>query len=139
MNTEAWRFFHDGAIEQIKGEVPGSIVLKIGISYLRRMFSSEGDGFFVRLGGCTRFDFAKYDGNSYFPVISTLLDIEAEEPERLSVRLTDPLVIVCESGLLTLAYEDIEITLDSGESLTIEQLAEASKTYWRELAPRTSQ
>jgi len=40
-------------------------------------------------------------------------------------------------GVLRLAYESASLSLDSGEAITVEQLAEASKGYWDDWSARS--
>jgi len=126
MNADVWGIFHDGVIERIDGSIPGLVVLHLNVPYLRQMFNGQGNGFKVSLSGCTKLEYTEYDDAP----TSDLLEIGAKQPEVLYVTSTDPLVLDCAMGTLGLAYEAIEITLDSGEPVSYEELAAACEKYW---------
>jgi hypothetical protein len=126
MNPDIWGVFHDGSIEAITGSVPGVVELRIDIEYLRDMFDGGGTHFRVRLGGCSRFEYREYDAQatSDFGVIAS------KEPEVLSVYRLDPLVLDCREGELELAYDSMEVFLDTGAPLTEKHLRDACERYW---------
>lgn len=128
MQPGFWGFFHDGHIRKIEGHVPGDLVVRVGVLYLREMFPGVGAGFTVHLLGCTLFEFQEYDEAP----TSDLREIESREPELLYVEPSDPVSIDCATGRLTLRYELARVFLDSGESITYEDLQAASTRYWEE-------
>ena len=123
-----WNCFHDGVIERITGRVPGDITFYVDIAYLRNRFAGSGGSFRVTLSECTRFEYEAYDEKS----INDLAEIERLEPMVLSVETEEPLVINCVMGTLRLAYGSALIATDSGQSVSAEELKEASCGYWAE-------
>ncbi len=133
MNRDVWGFFHDAEIEKIRGVIPGEITLDLKISYLRRMFDGEGTGFRAKLHDCSQFEYCEFGQQP----TSDFRTIEASETWILYVHSTDPLVLDCTTGTLTLEYQSMEISLDSGESVTYEALREACERYWDDWSGKT--
>jgi hypothetical protein len=121
-----WQYLHDGSIERIDGAVPGDLVVRVSIEYLRAQFAGAGDGFDIALHGCTRFEFEPYGGVP----CDDLAAIAAMDVEILSRADEMPLTIACVTGVLRLDYAAAAIRLDTGEPVTIEQLVQASDAYW---------
>ena len=135
--------FHDGTVVQLDGRVPGDLVLRIEIPYLREMFGEGGDAFDVHLEDCSQVEYAEYGE----PPATDLRHIAARQPEILSVASTpspvssppiavEPahevgLVLNCAMGTLTLAYRRLRISLDTGEAVAHDRLVAAAAHYWR--------
>jgi hypothetical protein len=132
MNPDTWEVFHDGIISKIEGSMPGDLSIHIEITYLREMFPGEGKGFIVTLKNCSSFEYEEYlvEGRVEIP-IKDMVIIAQKKPILLYVDCTDPVVIDCAIGTLRIEYMTAESSLDSGESVSDEQLIEASKSYWK--------
>jgi hypothetical protein len=127
MEADFWGLLHDGGIESIVGEVPGTISLEVSIRYLRQQFSGDGTGFRIVLSGCGHFVYQEYDSTP----VESFDEIVGLEPEILGLeRGTHPVIVNCVMGSLTMSYEHASIYLDSGDEVSFDELAAASKQYW---------
>ena len=131
-STAIWGFLHDGSLGRADGAVPGDVTLHISIPYLRKAFDPAGDGFILKLIGCGKFELAGDDG----AVISDLGQIAACSLEILSIESESPLSIYTTHGTLVLSYHSLEIALDTGQSLTVTDLDQASASYWQAWSER---
>ena len=135
MKREFWGFFHDGVIDRISGSVPGDVIVKIEIEYLRQMFEGDGDGFNVSLTACSKIEYTAYDRAP----TTDMQEIASSEPEILYVNETEPEVILdCAIGRLVLNYADARVSLDSGQQVTRRQLEQATKKYWNDARERNA-
>ena len=133
MNRDIWGVFHDGVLKLIDGTVPGTLRLEIEIGYLRGMFSEPGNRFFVNLFGCSKFIYTRFDER---PTENTSY-IQDREPEILYVTSEKPLVLDCAIGTLELEYDEMTVTLESGQAVSYASLASASKEYWNDRKSRS--
>ena len=132
MNDEFWGLLHDGAIEAIRGEIQGVVSIEISVRYLRDQFPGAGTGFRVDLRDCGELVYKEYDS----PPLTDFEAIVASAPEIVGVEVGTPVVIHCVMGILTLSYRAASISLDTGERVTFDELAAASKAYWDAWAAR---
>ena len=131
MQAEFWGILHDGGIESISGDVPGTV--SINVPYLRQYFPGDGIGFRTELANCIRLEYQEYDAAP----IKDFATIVAMDPEILSLNSGhDPVVVNCVMGSLTMAYGEASVFLDSGAPVTFDELCAASKTYWDEWRAR---
>lgn len=127
---------HDGGIESITRQVPGKVSIEISIRYLRQQFPGVGTGFRIDLSDCEQFSYQEYDA----PPITDFGEIVALDPEILGVEEDRrPIVVNCVMGSLTMSYGTVSIYLDTGEKVSYDELAAASKTYWDAWAASNSQ
>ena len=126
MNPDAWGCFHDGEIIAADGLVPGQVTLTMRITYLRRMFPQEGDYFLITLDDCTHIQFAPFQD----PVTTELAEIARHEPMVLYVREQTPLKLDCANGVFEANYGAMSVALDSGQSVSEDELEAASRRYW---------
>jgi len=133
-STATWSFLHDGALDRADGAVPGDVALHISIPYLRKAFQPTGDGFILKLIGCTQFELAGDDGT----VINDLGQIAQCSLEILSIESESPLSIYTTYGTLVLAYDALHLELDTGQAITVPQLDQASAEYWQAWSQRHS-
>jgi len=125
---DLWNILHDGTIAQIRGKVPGDIRLRIEIEYLRNMFPPPGQSIYVTLTNCRRMQLMaspKKAKRALSEKSVTILSAKGDDGG-IVVRSTE--------GDLVLEYDSFELELDSGEAISLEQLAQASKQYWETLA-----
>jgi len=127
MELEFCGLMHDGGIDTIRGEVPGIVSIEVSIQYLREQFPGEGTGFRIVLANCSELTYREYDSTP----VTDFDSIVALEPEIVSVEKCESSVVVnCVMGTLTTSYEAAAIFLDSGEEVSLDQLASCSKSYW---------
>ena len=127
---EVWGIFHDGYIMGAKGELP-NLSLRVEIEYLRNMFSGDGDSFWIHLKGCTHFEYINWENNKKRE--TKIDEIIKLEPEILYVSQIDKMThIDCAFGELELIYDWISFEIDTGETVSIEELGKACDTYWNE-------
>lgn len=128
-----WGSLHDGELLRIEGSAPGDVALHVGIPYLRKRFAPAGDGFVLRLAGCTRLQLDRDNGET----LDDPAAITQRPPVLLSIVSEDPLAIYTTGGTLRLAYASLSLALDTGEALAPEALDAASEAYWTDFAERT--
>jgi hypothetical protein len=123
-----WNVLHDGEITAAS-QTSEALALFVNIPYLRRRFEPIGDSFVLTLSGVTEIGFRSFDGKP-----ETLAEqLQGGRPEILSTESEGmPVVIDTTMGQLTLAFEHIEIALDTGATVTIGALDKAAAAYWNE-------
>ena len=125
-----WNTLHDGEITVLGREEPSTVVMFVSIPYLRRRLAPLGDSFALRLHGVRRFEFAVFDAEE----ITTSLDEIAESG--LEILSTEsqamPVKIETTQGFLTVDFDSLDITLDSGQPVAHEQIDRVSAEYWDE-------
>jgi len=134
-NVDILGVFHDGSIVEVSGALP-KINFRIKIEYLRNMFPSKGDSFLASLSGCESIEFYNWESETRTKALN---EIQAEEPEILSIEQQGDIAhIICSTGELDVLYKDIEFQLDSGESVTYKELADACNKYWDDWKSRAN-
>ncbi|MYM71322.1 hypothetical protein GTP56_03820 [Duganella sp. FT134W] len=124
---EFWGLLHDGGIESIAGKIPGTVSLEVSIRYLRQQFPGAGTGFKVVLSDCDQFVYQEYDSSP----VEDFDEIVGLEPEIVGVEKgTYPVVVNCVMGSLKVSYRAASIYLDSGDPVSLDEIAAASKAYW---------
>lgn len=132
MQRDIWGVFHDGFVTRIDGAIPGTLRLEIEIGYLRKQFPEPGSRFVIILSNCTRLIFTEYDG----PPIADLGRIQALEPEIMYVSQLQPLMLDCNGGTLELDYQEMSVSLESGQPVSYDDLVSAAEKYWAAFAAR---
>ena len=126
-NVDILGVFHDGSIVEVRGELP-SISFRIEIEYLRNMFPSEGDSFIAHVKGCESITFLNWENEQR---TSSFKEIESEEPEILSIEQNGEIAhIICSTGELDILYNELSFELDTGLSVSFQDLSDASNKYW---------
>ncbi|MEW6495761.1 MAG: hypothetical protein AB1589_25060 [Cyanobacteriota bacterium] len=134
MSEQIWNLLHDGVIEKLSGNIPGTVKVCIQISYLRHIFSEDGDSIIVILDNCQKLEYEPYSSNRRFTEFSL---IESESPEILEARSEDnDILIVCGEGLIYIRYTEVSLALDTGCEITILALENAARKYWNEAFPK---
>lgn len=135
MDVGFWGLLHDGGIDAIYGNVPGTVSVKVSIQYLRQKFPGEGTGFTIELANCSELAYREYDS----AMVTDVGEIVALQPEIVGVEKDGNRVVVnCVMGSLNIIYESPSIHLDTGEDISFGELYTASKTYWEEWTAKTS-
>jgi hypothetical protein len=112
MGTEFWNIIHDGRIEAIAGQVPGNIVLTIGLEYLCKHLPAEGDTLHATLRDCQLLAYTPFDGST----VTDLQRIAELKVEVLSaVAQVDGVSVCCVNGRLDAAYASVEVRTVDGK------------------------
>jgi hypothetical protein len=136
MKAEFWDILHNGRVESITGDVPGTISIEISLSYLRQQFPNEGSGFRVDLTHCSEFSYRENDDSpreDFYPITAT-----SPEPVRLEYG-HEPVTVNFITGTLTASFAQAHIFLDSGALVSSTALSAANQAYWNEWKARTRQ
>jgi hypothetical protein len=129
-----WNVFHDGDITIMQREASNVVIMFVCIPYLRRRIQPLGDSFRLRLGGFRSMRFENGIGDS-----STELSY-VEGYEILSTEShTMPVNINLAEGTLNLDFESLEISLDTGQSISYEEVCQACEDYWDEWEKKAKQ
>jgi hypothetical protein len=129
---DIWNVLHDGDITIVHREAPDAVIMFVCIPYVRRRIEPLGDSFRLRLGGFRSIHFANDIGDT-----SSELDY-VEGYEILDILSeTMPAKIQLAEGTLTLDFDTLDITLDSGQAIEYEQIRRVAQDYWDEFAART--
>jgi hypothetical protein len=124
-----WNILHDGDITAVSKEDDNTVKIFVSIPYLRRRLEPVGDSFVVILSGLTRLDFSGWYENP-----TSLQDaIESGKLEILSTNSESmPITIATIIGDLTLDFQRISFTLDTGQPIEYEAIETACDDYWAE-------
>ena len=124
---EIWNVLHDGEITVTHHETSDVVIMFVSIPYVRRRIEPLGDSFRLRLSG---FRNMRFD-NNVGDICSELREIEGYEIlEVLSESM--PAKIQLAQGTLTLDFDSLEISLDTGQPIGAEEIYRASEQYWNE-------
>jgi hypothetical protein len=131
---DIWNVLHDGDITILHREAPDVVIMFVCIPYVRRRIEPLGDSFRLRLGGFCSVHFANDIGDT-----SSELDY-VEGYEILDILSeTMPAKIQLAEGTLTLDFDTLDISLDSGQPVAYEEIRRVAQDYWDEFAARTKQ
>ena len=131
---DIWNVLHDGEMTVIHRESPDVVIMFVSIPYVRRRIEPLGDSFRLRLGGFRGMQFKNSIGDT-----SSELDY-VEGYEILDILSeTMPAKIQLAEGTLTLDFDTLDISLDSGQSVAYEKVLRVAQDYWDEFAARTKQ
>ncbi len=126
---QIWNILHDGEITAVSDELSNSLKISINIPYLRRRVKPLGDSFILTIEGLKDFAFYNFDkkSESLKEVIETgSPEILSTDSESMPVRITTTL------GELILDFEDIHISLDTGEKIEFDIIEKIFQEYWTE-------
>jgi hypothetical protein len=130
---DIWNLLHDGEITVIAREGPDSLIMFVDIPYLRQRIAPLGDSFRLRLGGFRGIGFSNDIGDSY----SEITDIAESRLEILSTESEAmPAKIAVAQGTLTIDFDSVDISLDTGQPISYEQISHACEQYWDEWSAR---
>jgi hypothetical protein len=137
LKPDIWNVLHDGTIVGATGAVPGDVQLSISIDYLLRRFPGNGQHLILTLHDCT--DFA-YEPDDPKGRLTNLEAISAAEPEILKAEnWKDANKVYCVSGTLHVFTRAFSLALDSGRTITLQELIDVSQAYWTEWSERAQQ
>lgn len=133
--AEIWNILHDGGITSVVGDTPGNVSIRVNIPYLCQMFSPDGKDVIVHLRNCTRFTMNIWDEgmttsdlDRIATIRTTILSTESEDA---------PVHIVTTLGEIDMDFDDFSLSLDSGISISFEDIGTACKTYWNRWEEQT--
>jgi hypothetical protein len=129
-----WSALHDGEITIAERETPDTLLLFVSIPYIRRRIEPLGDSFRLRLRGFRGMTYDNEIGDTY----SELEDLEGVEILKC-LSETMPVIIQAAGGKLMLDFDSLEISLDTGRPISIEEICRASEEYWNEWRKKTQQ
>jgi hypothetical protein len=135
---DIWNVFHDATIVDVAGAIHQNVDLRLECDYLRERFEGS-DGYFVlSLVGCSKFEFeSSADPGEVISDFATIGNL------RLWVRsanaMNDHLEVRCArhaldatGGALRVAAAGIELRLDTGRLVPIDEINQAATEYWKE-------
>ncbi len=129
-----WNVLHDGSIVAVRGTIPGTVQIDVSIRYLRKRFPDTGETIQVTLTGCTRFAYRDFEEHEF---TTDLSKIAALEPEILSAEMRDDINdICCVNGMIEVCASGGSIALDSGRTITLQELIDVADAYWTEWSER---
>jgi hypothetical protein len=129
-----WNAPHDGEITVVAREEPDSVIIFVNIPYVRRRIAPLGDSIRLRLRGFRTASWSNDIGDTY----SELEDLEGLEIlEAQSDSM--PAKIQCAQGTLTLDYDSLDVSLDTGDSVSPEEVYRAYEAYWNEWSAKHQQ
>ena len=129
-----WNALHDGEITIAVREAPDVVVMFVSIPYVRRRIEPLGDSFRLRLSGFRGMVF----GNDIGDTETELEEIEGYEIlEAKSESM--PATIQLAQGTLMLDFDSLEISLDTGQPISAQEVYRAYEDYWDEWSKRTQQ
>jgi len=122
-----WNTLHDGEITVLAME-GDTLVMFVSIPYIRERLAPLGDSFILRLHGFHSLEFD--DGknkHSYLTEISKSgIEILSTDSESMPVKISTT------SGFLTLDFDRIDITTDTGRSVSYEEIYKACFEFWED-------
>ena len=128
MSVEVWSILHDGVINQVIGDIPGTVTLTVEIEYLRHMFSGNGNSIIIVLIACDTFNYQPFEPAE---ILTFLPDINESCPEILYAKVENGVIRVdCAEGTLWLKYKNYLLFLDDGQKIKIDELGEKFNKYW---------
>jgi hypothetical protein len=131
-----WNLLHDGEVTAVSDESSTSVTIFVSIPYLRRRFAPVGDSVVISPSGVTLLEFVHFDGE----VSSLCRALEIGGPEILATESKEmPIALETTLGQLRLAFESMDLALDTGRSLTFQALQQASEAYWSEWKARSGE
>ena len=132
--VDIWNVLHDGSITAVE-QTTQQVRMFVSIPYLRRRFQPLGDSFVLTLSGVSACEFEHFDGER-MGLPDTL---SIGEPEILSTSSESlPVTVHTTLGQLRLSFEEMNLSLDTGEQVTFASVARAARDYWEEFAARGS-
>jgi len=127
-----WNALHDGEITIAVHEAPDVVVMFVSIPYVRRRLRPLGDSFRLRLRGFRGMVFAndiRDPPETELETIESYVILEAKSD-------TMPATIQLAQGTLMLDFDSLEISLDTGQPISAEEVYRAYEDYWAEWSKR---
>jgi hypothetical protein len=130
-----WNALHDGEITIMAREQPDSLIMFVSIPYVRRRIQPLGDSFRLRLGGFRGMAFSYGSGDETYSDLDYVEGFEILEAKSDTM----PATIQLAEGTLMLDFDSLEISLDSGQPISAEEVYRAYEEYWDEWSKKAQQ
>lgn len=135
-----WHVLHDAIITRLEGAVPGDLRLELDCDYLRDRFKNPGNRFFLTLRSCSRFAYIPWSDESQL-----IVDFDTLAKRRLWILSVDTIDGWCKvhcneaivdgnGGSIEVAATAIELRLDDGVAVSLDELKNVAREYWDEWA-----
>jgi hypothetical protein len=126
MCPDIWNVLHDGTVVAVVGRVPGNLRIDIEADYLRSRFTDHGSRFVITLQDCRTCEFQQWSSPEH--LVTDLHEIAGLQLWILSADVTENVCIVhCtqgdNGGTLRVPARDAALALDSGRTLTLEEIS----------------
>lgn len=129
MDPDCWNILHDGYIESVSGSVPGEVIFAVAIDYLRARFPEPGVHLRLTLHNCTQLSYEAFEEG----VFEDFSAIARFRPQILrAAGFTDASLVECVSGNLRVTAASAMLSLDSGRSVSLDELQAVATAYWTE-------
>ena len=126
---DIWNVLHDGEITAVSGDDSDVVTLFVSIPYLRRRLQPLGDSIVLTLSGVRQLQFRDFGGS----VTSLREELEETAPEILSSESEHmPITVDTTAGQLLADYDDMQLALDTGQTVAYEALERICQEYWDE-------
>jgi hypothetical protein len=137
---DIWNVLHDAIIIAIRGALPGDLQMELDCDYLRDRFQNPGDRFVLILRDCSRFAYVPWSDES-----DTIEDHHALIARRLWILSADSMDGWCKvhcseaivngnGGWLEVVAAAVDLELDDGTPVSLDQLKTVARDYWEELS-----
>lgn len=124
-----WNTLHDGEITVVR-QISDRVDMFINVPYIRERIEPLGDSFRISLLGFRSFQMTNADGEIHS---SAVTDLSRGGIEILSTDSTSmPVKVATTIGYLIFDFNDLEISLDTGERVAYETVVKACSDYWDE-------
>jgi len=138
---QIWNILHDGALVDLQGNIPGELNIKVEIEYLANMLNGQYDNIFVKLENCSLFEYERNWSKDEIQIYKTIKELDGIEPALMALSCdeeNDYLLIWDICGSIKTRYDSAELFLENGDSLSFDELYNASKEYWRNFGAKAS-
>jgi hypothetical protein len=130
-----WDVLHDGEITIMQREQPDSLLMFVSIPYVRRRIQPLGDSFRLRLDGFRGMLFSHDNGGESYSDLDYVEGFEILEAKSETM----PVAVQLTAGTLMLDFDSLEISLDTGQAISYEDVWRAAEDYWTEFGARAKE
>jgi len=130
---QIWNILHDGELTEIKGTIPGRLTIKVEIKYLANILQGQYDHIIVILQNCTLFEYERLWKKDEIEIFTDLAALNTISPKLMALscdEMDDYLLIYDICGSIKTRYDSVELRLEDGNSLSFQELDNASQEYW---------
>jgi hypothetical protein len=130
-----WNTLHDGEITVVR-QIDDRVDMFINVPYIRERIEPLGDSFRISLRGFRSFLMTDADDKIQS---SAVTELSRGGIEILSADSTAmPVKVAMTTGYLIFDFNDLEISLDTGERVAYETVRKACSDYWDEWETRAN-
>jgi len=130
---QIWNILHDGELTEIKGTIPGRLTIKVEIKYLANILQGQYDHIIIILQNCTLFEYERLWKKDEIEIFTDLAALNTISPKLMALscdEMDDYLLIYDICGSIKTRYDSVELRLEDGNSLSFQELDNASQEYW---------